>query len=105
MTQFNLPDFDDEEDPTPPGFRILFPGGDADITEITETPPKMILPLVRMRIIDQATDTNRKMSLLETFVREFDRRMVSKDRKGRIEAVQMLGAAMRGGDDEDEAMA
>lgn len=100
------PGFDagEEESQIPQGFQVLFPSDkEVDLTNITETPPKMILPLVRMRIINEAYNPKRKESLLELFVREFDRRMISRDRKGRLEAVQMLQRALTMSDDEEEA--
>ena len=50
----------------------------------------MILPMVRMALIDEATNRSRKESLISIFMRNFDSRMISRDRKGRIEAVQLL---------------
>ncbi len=105
MSQQRLPpDFDAEEDQTPAGFKTLFPEDPtADLTKITETPAKMILPLVRLRIITASFDTKRKESLLDIFVREFDHRMISKDRLGRIEAVRMLQGSLMGEGEEEEA--
>ena len=101
------PGFEEEEDALPAGYKVLFPDeGDedaSDLTKITETPARMILPLVRMRIINESYNPKRKISLLETFVREFDRRMISKDRLGRLEAVQLVQGSLRRGDDEDMA--
>ena len=96
-------DYEEAEDGIPPEYRILFPEDGHSLTKITETPPKMILPLVRMRIIDEAYNPNRTVSLLELFVREFDRRMISRDRKGRLEAVRVLQGALDAAADEDEA--
>ncbi|KKN33909.1 hypothetical protein LCGC14_0799020 [marine sediment metagenome] len=96
-------DYEEAEDSIPPEYRILFPEDGHSLTKITETPPKMILPLVRMRIIDEAYNPDRTVSLLELFVREFDRRMISRDRKGRLEAVRVLQGALDAAADEDEA--
>ena len=113
---FSLPgtygygDLDDEfgGEASPPGFRQLFdPKGRSDLTKLTETPPRMILPLVRARIIDAAYDEDRiekGESLLSIFVEEFDKRMISKDRKGRLEAVELIRGLNKGdGKDEEEA--
>jgi hypothetical protein len=102
-------DLEDEfgEENAPAGFKQLFDNrAHSDITKLTETPPKMVLPLVRARIIDAAYDTERVTSgasLLEIFVQEFDKRMISKDRKGRLEAVELIRGLQRGESDEEEA--
>lgn len=98
-------EFGDEN--APQGFRQLFDTrAHTDITKLTETPPKMVLPLVRARIIDMAYNPDRVQSgesLLEVFVQEFDKRMISKDRKGRLEAVELIRGLQRGEGDEEEA--
>ena len=111
---FSLPgtygyeDLDDEfgGEASPLGFRQLFdPKGRSDLTKLTETPPRMILPLVRARIIDAAYDEERiekGQSLLSIFVEEFDKRMISKDRKGRLEAVELIRGLNKGDDKDDE---
>jgi hypothetical protein len=63
----------------------------------------MIIPLVRARVIDAAHDEERTDSLLEVFVKEFDRRMISKDRKGRLEAVELIKGLHDAETDDDEA--
>lgn len=104
MAELMPPGYFDEDKQLPPGFDILFPtDSDADRTQITETPPRMVLPLVRMRIINEASNPKRKESLLELFVREFDRRMLSYDRKSRLEAVRMFQGAMMAAESEEEA--
>lgn len=113
---FNLPqaysydDLDDEfgGEGGPPGFKQMFdPKGRGDLTKMTETPPRMILPLVRAKIIDAAYDEERIAkgeSLLSIFVTEFDKRMISKDRKGRLEAVELIRGLHKGDNsDEEEA--
>jgi len=72
----------------PAAVRELF-SDDGDMTLKSETPPRMIIPLVRMKIVEAAQDINRTESLISVFVKEYDRRMVSLNRKGRLE---MLGA-------------
>jgi hypothetical protein len=87
----------DEERPI--AFKILFPDNDdekSDLTKITETPPRMILPLVRMKLLVEAIrEDNDEISLVNVFVNEFDDRMISKDRKGRLEAVKILQETSR----------
>jgi len=77
-----------EDSVKPAAVRELFNVED-DLTLKTETPPRMILPLVRMKILEAASDPDRKKSLIQVFVEEYDRRMISLNRKGRLE---MLGA-------------
>ncbi|KKN75322.1 hypothetical protein LCGC14_0381740 [marine sediment metagenome] len=107
---YSYDDLDDEfgGEGGPPGFRQMFdPKGRSDLTKMTETPPRMILPLVRAKIIDAAYDEERIArgeSLLSIFVTEFDKRMISKDRKGRLEAVELIRGLHKGdGTDEEEA--
>lgn len=81
----------EEESVKPAAVRELFNTKD-DLTLKTETPPRMILPLVRMKIIEAAADPDRKESLVEVFIREYDKRMVSFNRKGRLELLGALQA-------------
>ena len=75
----------------PAAVRELFNVGD-DLTLKTETPPRMILPLVRMKILEAAADPDRTESLIAVFIKEYDRRMVSINRKGRLELLGALQA-------------
>ena len=75
----------------PAAVRELFNVKD-DLTLKTETPPRMILPLVRMKILEAASDPDRKKSLIQVFVEEYDKRMVSVNRKGRLELLGALQA-------------
>ena len=82
----------------PAAVRELFNTKD-DLTLKTETPPRMILPLVRMKILEAASDPDREKSLIQVFVEEYDRRMISYQRKGRLEllgALQSLAEAEGG---------
>lgn len=94
------------EDPRSAQFKTLFPDESidkhADLTKITETSARMILPMVRMRIIQAAADTKRSDSLIEVFIRELDRRMISKDRKGRLEAIELMQASKRAEQQDEE---
>jgi len=94
-----LPPFpnDEDEDNKPIAYKILF-DENANLTKITETPNRMIIPMVRMSVITAAIDPNRRaagISLIETFQRAFDERMISRERKGRIEAVEIMQAQNR----------
>ena len=80
-----------EESVKPAAVRELFNVED-DLTLKTETPPRMILPLVRMRILEAASDPKRTKSLIQVFVEEYDRRMISVNRKGRLELLGALQA-------------
>lgn len=81
----------EEDGIKPAAVRELFTIGD-DLTLKTETPPRMILPLVRMKILEAAADPDRTESLVEVFIREYDKRMVSYNRKGRLELLGALQA-------------
>lgn len=98
-----------DEGSAPAGFKQLFnPRFDDDLAKLTETPAKMVLPLVRARIVDAAYDEERILkgeSLMSVFIREFDKRMISKDRKGRLEAVELIrGLSRSDAEGEEEAM-
>lgn len=80
-----------EESIKPAAVRELFNTKD-DLTLKTETPPRMILPLVRMRVIEEAANPDRKKSLVQVFIEEYDKRMVSYKRKGRLELLGALQA-------------
>ena len=86
----NLLDDDLGEDPRPAPYKVLFDSDENELVKITETPTRMILPMVRMALINEATNKKRKESLISIFMRNFVSRMISRDRKGRIEAVQLL---------------
>ena len=75
----------------PAAVRELFNTKD-DLTLKTETPPRMILPLVRMRVIEEAANPDRTKSLVQVFIQEYDRRMISLKRKGRLELLGALQA-------------
>lgn len=96
--------FEDEEDFKPAAFKTLFPPSATsdDLSKITETPTRMVIPLVRMAMIDAASDPKRKESLISIFTRCFDTRMISRDRKGRIEAVALMQARSRMEEEETE---
>lgn len=81
----------EEEGVKPAAVRELF-DSEKDLTLKTETPPKMIMTLVRMKIIKAASDPDREKSLIEVFVEEYDKRMVSYNRKGRLELLGALQA-------------
>jgi hypothetical protein len=80
---------DREEDQRNPAVKELGYSSDGDMTLKTETPPRMIMTLVRMKLIEAARDPDRDESLIAIFIKEFDKRMVSLNRKGRLE---LLGA-------------
>ena len=81
-----------DDDFKPAAVRELF-DTEGDLTLKTETPPKMILPLVRLRILSAAANPHRHTTLIEEFVGEFDRRMISVSRKGRLELLAAMQAS------------
>jgi len=85
----------EEEEVKPQAVRELF-NTDGDLTLKTETPPRMIIPLVRMKLIEAAADPNRTRSLVEIFIEEYDKRMISLSRKGRLELLGALQAIAEG---------
>jgi len=91
-----------DEEFKPAAVRELF-DMEGDLTLKTETPSRMILPLVRMRVLEAAANPSRKESLVEVFIREMDRRMISKDRKGRLELLAALQALAASEEEGEEA--
>jgi len=91
-----------EERSRPTAVRELYELSDEDLVLKTETPSRMILPMVRLAVIDAAADPKRKKSLLQVFREAFDRRMISKERKGRLELLAAVQAVIAG-EDEDIA--
>lgn len=82
-----------EEELRNPAVKELgFTSSDGDMTMRTETPPRMILALVRMRVLEAARDPDREESLVSVFISEYDKRMVSLNRKGRLELLGALQA-------------
>ena len=82
-----------EEELRNPAVKELgFTSRDGDMTMRTETPPRMILTLVRMKILEAARNPDRKESLVSIFIKEYDQRMVSLNRKGRLELLGALQA-------------
>ena len=82
----NLLDDDLGEDPRPAPYKVLFDSDENELVKITEPPTRMILPMVRKALVQAFSEE----SLISIFMRNFDSRMISRDRKGRIEAVQLL---------------
>ena len=81
----------EDEGVKPAAVRELFNATD-DLTLKTETPPRMIMTLVRMKILEAAADPSRTQSLIQVFVEEYDKRMISYKRKGRLELLGALQA-------------
>jgi len=82
----------DDDNRSPAVKELGFDNSDGDMTLRTETPPRMIMTLVRMKVLEAARDPDRKESLVSVFIKEFDRRMVSLNRKGRLELLGALQA-------------
>ena len=61
-------------------------------TLITETPSRMILPKVRMRLMLAASDPERETPLIQVFLNAYEEEMISLDRQGRHELLGALQA-------------
>ena len=64
-----------------------------ELTMKTETPTRLILPLVILRVIQEADNPKRVKPLTQVFLEELDRRMISSNRKGRVELLEALRAS------------
>jgi len=76
----------------PIAIRELFTPDDKDLPLKTETPPNMVVTLVRMDVLEAARNLDRDESLIRIFQRSYDTRMVSFKRQGRLEALGALQA-------------
>ena len=85
----------------PSSVRELFEPEDGDLTMRSESPPRMVHTLVRMKVLEAARDPERNESLVTIFIREYDKRMISLNRKGRLE---LLGALQALAESETERM-
>jgi len=89
---------EEESDSTPYVVRALF--GD-DLSLVTETHARMIIPKVRMRLLLAASDPDREKPLVQVFLEEYNKEMVNFERKGRLELLGALQAlAAESGDEE-----
>lgn len=88
---------EEDDRPLPILFKQLFPHETADelLIMVTETPAHMIMPLVRLKLIQEIINPDRKKSLLQIFREEFDRRMIARGREGRREAKDMAESVGR----------
>lgn len=87
----------EESDTTPYVVKALF--GD-DLSLVTETHARMIIPKVRMRLLLAAMDPDRTEPLICVFLREYNKEMVNFERKGRLELLGALQALVAEGEDE-----
>lgn len=89
-------------------FRALFDPKASKLSRITETPREMILPMAFLKVLLRAQDPDRDPltePLGQVLLDEIDERMVSLDRKGRLEAVDILKSGrQRQFEDEEEAL-
>jgi len=76
----------------PAAVRELFSPDDDDMPMKTETPPRMVVTLVRLKLLEEARRLDRKKSLIQIFIEEYDKRMISYNRKGRLELLGALQA-------------
>lgn len=76
----------------PAAVRELFTPDDKDLPLKTETHPRMVEVLVKLKVLEESRNLKRTKSLLEIFVQEYDKRMISYNRKGRLELLGALQA-------------
>jgi len=61
---------------------------------VTETPNRMIIAKVRMKLLLAASDPDRTKPLVQIFIEEYNREMVGFERKGRLEGLGALQALL-----------
>jgi len=88
---------EEESDSTPYVVKALF--GD-DLSLVTETHARMIIPKVRMRMLLAASDPERTKPLIQVFLEEYNKEMVNFERKGRLELLGALQALAAEGEEE-----
>jgi hypothetical protein len=92
-----------EEQLSRPAFMTLFHDLDDWMNEgalITENPPRMVLNKIRMKIVLAASDPTRTKPLIQVFLEEYNREMVSFERKGKLEDMGMMQALMAESEEE-----
>jgi len=67
---------------------------------ITETPNRMIITKVRMKLLLAAADPTRTKPLIRVFIEEYNKEMVGFERKGRLEGLGALQALLSEGEEE-----
>lgn len=87
----------EESDTTPYVVKALF--GD-DLSLVTETHARMIIPKVRMKLLLEAANPDRTKPLVLIFLEEYNKEMVNFERKGRLELLGALQALAGDGGDE-----
>jgi len=87
----------EESDTTPFVVKALF--GD-DLSLVTETHARMIIPKVRMRLLLEACNPDRTKPLVQIFLEEYNKEMVNFERKGRLELLGALQALSGDGGEE-----
>ena len=71
----------------------LYPAGDDEserLKMVTEIPPDLIMVAAIHATMDAALTPNRTRSLRSIFVEQIDKRMISRDRKGREEFIELV---------------
>lgn len=101
LTRQKILDFirrkEDDADTTPYVVKALF---GEDLSMVTETHARMIIPKVRMRILLAAADPDRVKPLVLIFLEEYNKEMVNFERKGRLELLGALQALVAEGEEE-----
>lgn len=67
---------------------------------ITETPNRMIITKVRMKLLLAASDPTRTKPLVQIFIEEYNKEMVGFERKGRMEGLGALQALLAESEEE-----
>jgi len=67
---------------------------------ITETPNRMIITKVRMKLLLAASDPTRTKPLIRIFIEEYNKEMVGFERKGRLEGLGALQALLAESEEE-----
>jgi hypothetical protein len=81
-----------ENDMRPLVVKEMYSREDDDYTLVTETHPRMVTTKIRLRLILAALDLAREKPLIQVFLEDYNREMVSYKRQGRQELLGALQA-------------
>ncbi len=80
----------DSQDQRPDVSKLLY--DTEELSLITEYHAQMILPMVGMKVYEAALDPHRTEPLITIWIREYNKAMISFERKGRLEYLGALQA-------------
>lgn len=93
---------EERETSVPLAVKKLYPDSEVspdELSMVTDTPPHMIMSMVRMEVVSESLNPVRKKSLMRVWMDAYDRRMISKSGNGRRQFIQIMDQQARSADD------